>query len=362
MKFATRAIHAGQTPDPATGDTIPAIHLSTTYTHERLGEHKGYEYSRAKNPTRTALETCLASLEEAHHALAFASGCAAADAVMHLLHAGDHILCGQELYGGTYRLFELVLKHHGLTFTFAPATDLQTFAKAIRPNTKMIWFETPSNPLLSVVDIKAVVALAKQHTLLTALDNTFATPFYQRPLNDGVDLVVHSTTKYLGGHSDVVGGAVMCNDAALHERLSFIQKSVGAVPGPFDCWLLMRGLKTLALRMERHTANAKIIAEFLQQHPKVEKTFFAGFSGMVSFMVRGGKDDAVRVMNRFKVFALAESLGGVESLVCYPPTMTHASIPADERKRLGITDNLIRLSVGIEDVEDLTADLQQALG
>ncbi|MBI2346770.1 MAG: aminotransferase class V-fold PLP-dependent enzyme, partial [Deltaproteobacteria bacterium] len=296
MRFATRAIHVGQAPDPATGDTIPAIHLSTTYTHERLGQHKGYEYSRAKNPTRTALETCLAGLEEARFAYAFASGCAAADAVMHALKAGDHILCGQELYGGSYRLFQLVLTDHGLRYTFAPASRPATFAAAIRPNTKLIWFETPTNPLLTRVDIRATVRLARRHGILTALDNTFATPYYQRPLALGVDLVVHSTTKYLGGHSDVIGGAVMCNDPRLAERLAFIQKSVGAVPSPFDCWLLMRGLKTLALRMERHTANAKKVAAFLRRHRKVGRVAYPGFSGMVSFTVRGGKAAAGRCL------------------------------------------------------------------
>ncbi|MBI4366440.1 MAG: PLP-dependent transferase [Deltaproteobacteria bacterium] len=362
MRFATRAIHAGQGPDPATGDTIPAIHLSTTYTQEALNVHKGYEYSRAKNPTRTILETCLASLEEARHALAFASGCAAADAVMHLFHAGDHILCGQELYGGSYRLFELVLKHHGLHFTFAPASDLAAFAAAIRPDTKCIWFETPTNPLLTTMDIAGIVGLAKQRRILTALDNTFATPYYQRPLTLGVDLVVHSTTKYLGGHSDVIGGAVMCNDQALFDRLYFIQKSAGAVPSPFDCWLTLRGIKTLAVRMERHTANATAVAKFLATHPRVEQVFYPGVGGMVSFRVRGDKAATAAVLNRFTLFALAESLGGVESLVCYPPTMTHASVPAEERQRLGVTDNLVRLSVGIEDAADLIADLTQALG
>lgn len=361
MRFATRALHVGQPPDPATGDTIPAIHCSTTYTHARLNVHKGYEYSRAGNPTRTALETCLASLEAARFALAFASGCAAADAVMHLFAAGDHILCGQELYGGSYRLFECVLTQHGLSFTFAPATDRKAFAAAIRPNTKAIWFETPSNPLLSVVDIAAVVRIAKKRRILSILDNTFATPYYQRPLTMGVDMVVHSTTKYLGGHSDVIGGAVMMNNKPLRERLYFIQKSVGAVPSPFDCWLTLRGIKTLALRMERHTANAKAIVAFLRKHGKVAGVYYPGFSGMVAFTVRGGKSAAVKALNRFRVFSLAESLGGVESLVCYPPTMTHASVPPAERKRLGVTDDLIRLSVGIEDIDDLLADLHHAL-
>lgn len=362
MKFATRAIHVGQAPDATTGDTIPPIHLSTTYTHAQLNVHKGYEYSRAKNPTRTTLETCLASLEEARFALAFASGCAAADAVMHLFSAGDHILCGQALYGGTYRLFELVLKQHGLTFTFASATDLKAFAAAIRPNTKAIWCETPSNPLLSVIDITAISKLGRRHQLCTIIDNTFATPYYQQPLTQGIDLVVHSTTKYLGGHSDVIGGAVMGNDPALRDRLYFIQKSVGAVPSPFDCWLTLRGVKTLALRMERHTANARAVAAVLRKHPKVLTVYYPGFSGMVAFRIRGGKAAATKVLNRFLVFSLAESLGGVESLACYPPTMTHASVPAAERKRLGVTDDLIRLSVGIEDLDDVIEDLGQALG
>lgn len=377
-KFATRAIHVGQPPDPTTGATIIPIHLSTTYTQDGIGQHKGYEYSRAGNPTRAALEACLASLEGAQHALAFGSGCAATEAVIHLLTAGDHVVASAEVYGGTWRLFELVLKRHGIDFTWVHGTDPKAFAAAVQKNTRLVWIETPTNPLVSIIDIAAVAAVAKTAGAWCAVDNTFATPYFQSPLALGADLVVHSTTKYIGGHSDVVGGAIMCSDPTLADQLRFIQKSVGAVPSPFDCWLTLRGIKTLALRMERHAQSATQLANWLTTHKAVERVYFPGlpehpgfavakrqmrgFSGMVSFTLAGGRAAVDRCVSRLQIFTLAESLGGVESLCCYPATMTHAAIPPAEREALGITDNLLRLSVGIEDVGDLQTDLTRALG
>lgn len=379
MKFATKAIHVGQPPDPSTGATIIPLHLSTTYTQEGIGRHKGFEYSRAGNPTRAALEQCLAALEGAQYALAFSSGCAATAAITHLLKAGEHAVVSSEVYGGTYRLFELLMKDHGLDFTWVRGTDPAAFAAAVRPNTRMVWIETPTNPTLSVIDIQAVVeALRGRQNVLTVVDNTFATPYFQSPLVLGADVVVHSSTKYLGGHSDVIGGCLMTNHQAIRDRLHFVQKSSGGVPSPFDCWLLLRGIKTLALRMDRHHANATRVAAWLGQQPNVRKVYFPGlpthpghavatsqmrgFSGMVSFELAGGRAAVERVVTRLHTFALAESLGGVESLCCYPATMTHAAIPQAEREANGITDGLLRLSVGIEDVDDLIADLEQALG
>ncbi|MBI4238636.1 MAG: PLP-dependent transferase [Deltaproteobacteria bacterium] len=379
MKFATKAIHVGQAPDPSTGSTIIPIHLSTTYTQAGIGQHKGFEYSRAGNPTRAALETCLAALEGAQHALAFGSGCAATAAVTHLLKAGEHAVVSSEVYGGTYRLFELLMKDHGLAFTWVRGTDPTAFAAALRPNTRLVWIETPTNPTLSVIDIQAVVEVAHgQSGVLTVVDNTFATPYFQSPLALGADLVVHSSTKYLGGHSDVVGGCLMTNQQALRDRLHFVQKSSGGVPSPFDCWLTLRGIKTLALRMDRHHTNASQIATWLTAQSGVRTVYFPGlpthpghavatrqmrgFAGMVSFELAGGRSTVERMVTRLHTFALAESLGGVESLCCYPATMTHAAIPAKDREAIGITDGLLRLSVGIEDVDDLLADLEQALG
>jgi len=377
MKFATRAIHVGQEADSATGATIVPIYQTSTYTQEAIGRHKGYEYSRTGNPTRAALEACLASLEGAQHGLAFASGTAAGAAVMNLLNPGDHVICADDVYGGTYRLFELVLKRYGLVYSWVDMREPARVAEALRPETKMIWIETPTNPLLNLVDIAAVVEIARSHKVTTVVDNTFASPVLQQPLALGADVVVHSTTKYVGGHSDVVGGAVVTNDAALHETMQYHQNAVGGVPGAFDSWLVLRGVKTLAVRMKQHCENAMRVARYLESHDAIEKVYYpglesnpqhalakrqmSGFGGMVSFVVHGGEAAARQIACRTKLFSLAESLGGVESLIGHPATMTHASIPAEERDARGITGGLLRLSVGIEDAEDLIADLETAL-
>ncbi len=377
MKFSTKAIHVGQNADPTTGATIPPIHLSTTYTQAGLGQHKGFEYSRAQNPTRQMLETCLASLEDAHFALAFSSGCAAAAAVIQLLKSGDHVVATSEVYGGSYRLFELVLKNNGINFSWVHGHSVDDFAAAFTPHTKLLWIETPTNPLMTLLDIKKLAQLAKSRGALLAVDNTFATPYFQSPLVLGADLVVHSTTKYIGGHSDVIGGALMLNDQSVRDQLYFIQKSVGAVPSPFDCWLTLRGVKTLALRMEQHTKSATRIAQWLTEQPQIERVYFPGlashtghalatqqmrgFSGMVSFVLRGGRPAVEKFVTGLQLFSLAESLGGVESLCCYPTLMTHAAVPPAEREKIGIVDGLLRLSVGIEDTDDLVEDLARAL-
>jgi O-succinylhomoserine (thiol)-lyase len=377
MKFATRAIHAGQEPDPITGATIMPIYQTSTYTQQGLGEHKGYEYSRTGNPTRTALETCLASLEGSKFGLAFASGMAAIAAVLSLLAAGDHVVACDDLYGGTYRIFEQVLHRVQLNFTYVPASDTSAYEQAIQPNTRMIWIESPTNPLLDLVDIAAVAAIAHRYGLLLVVDNTFASPYLQQPLALGADIVVHSTTKYINGHSDIIGGAVICAQRDVYEQIQFYQNAAGGVPSPFDAWLTLRGVKTLAVRMRQHEENALAIARFLQEHPRVRTVYYPGleshrgyalarrqmrgFGGMVSFDLHGSVTDVATFFRRLRIFALAESLGGVESLACHPATMTHASIPAEERERRGVTETLIRLSVGIEDVEDLIADLDQAL-
>jgi len=376
MKFATRAIHVGQEADPTTGATIVPIYQTSTYTQEAIGKHKGYEYARTGNPTRTALEQCLASLENARYGLCFASGLVASNTVMNLLSAGDHVICADDVYGGTYRLFELVLKRYGLSYSWVDMTNPENVSRAVQPNTKMIWIETPTNPLLNIVDLAAVTAIARRHKLLSVVDNTFASPYLQQPLDLGADIVVHSTTKYIGGHSDVVGGATLTNDEKLHDRLKYHQNAVGGVPGPHDCWLVLRGLKTLALRMEAHCANAMKIARWLTQHPAVARVIYPGlpshrqhelarrqmrgFGGMVSFELKGGEAAARKVAGKTRLFALAESLGGVESLIGHPATMTHASMPAAEREARGLTGGLLRLSVGIEDPDDLIADLGQA--
>jgi cystathionine beta-lyase/cystathionine gamma-synthase len=377
MKFQTRAIHAGQDADPATGATIVPIYQTSTYTQEGLGKHKGYEYSRTGNPTRTALEECLASLEGATHGLAFASGLAATSAVLNLLSAGDHVVAAEDLYGGTYRLFERVYRRYGLTFTYVDARDPANLRAALRPETRLIWIETPTNPLLHLVDIAAAGAIAREAGVPLVVDNTFASPYFQRPLDLGATLIVHSTTKYIGGHSDLIGGAVLTSDDAIWETIKFHQNAVGGVPGPMDCWLALRGVKTLALRMREHAANAMAVARALAEHPAVERVYYpglpdhpqhdlarrqmSGFGGMLSFVVRGDRPRAEAVLRGTRLFSLAESLGGVESLISHPATMTHASIPAEERARRGILDTLIRLSVGIEDAEDLIADLDAAL-
>src|SRR5579884_4257990 len=377
MKFATRAIHAGQEADPATGATITPIYQTSTYTQEGLGEHKGFEYSRTSNPTRAALEACLAALENARYGLAFGSGMAATSAVLSILRPGQHVIAGDDLYGGTYRIFERVLRPMGVEFTYVPARDVAAYEAAIRPETAMIWAETPTNPLLSLVDIRALARVAGTRHIPLVVDNTFATPYLQRPLDLGATVVVHSTTKYLNGHSDVVGGAVLTSDEQLYSDIKFYQNAAGGVPSPFDSWLVLRGVKTLAVRMRQHCANAQAIAEYLAQHPLVRTVYYpglpghpdhelakrqmTGFGGMVSFAFEGTRADVDTFVRHLRVFALAESLGGVESLCCHPASMTHGSIPADVREARGVTDTLLRLSVGIEDVNDLIADLDQAL-
>jgi cystathionine gamma-lyase len=377
MKFATKAIHAGQEPDPTTGAVMTPIYQTSTYAQAGLGEHKGFEYSRTQNPTRSALEACLAALEDGQYGLAFASGMAAEAAILSLLSAGDHLISCDDLYGGSYRIFERVLRRYNVETSYAPAGDLAAYEQAIRPNTRLIWLETPTNPLLRLIDIQAVADIAHRHNLLLVVDNTFATPYLQHPLNLGADIVIHSTTKYINGHSDVIGGAIITNNAEVYEAIKFYQNAAGGVPAPFDAWLTLRGIKTLAVRMRQHEENARSVASFLSEHPRVEKVYYpglaahpdhalatrqmSGFGGMVSFQFKGTMADVDTVVRRFKVFALAESLGGVESLVCHPATMTHGSIPKDIRESRGLTDTLLRLSIGIEDIEDLLADLEQAL-
>jgi cystathionine gamma-lyase len=377
MKFATNAIHAGQEPDPSTGAVMTPIYQTATYAQAGLGEHKGYEYGRTSNPTRTALETCIATLEEGRYGLAFASGLAAESAILSLLNAGDHLISCDDTYGGTYRLFERVMRRYNVEASYVPASDVEAYERVIQPNTRMIWLESPTNPLLRLIDIEAVAAVAHQHHLLVVVDNTFASSYFQQPLKLGADIVVHSTTKYLNGHSDVIGGAVVTNDEEAYQSIKFYQNAAGGVPGPLDAWLTLRGIKTLVVRMRQHEANALAVAKFLQEHPRVEKIYYpglpahpdhalaqrqmSGFGGMVSFQFKGSYEDVTRMVRRFRVFTLAESLGGVESLVCHPASMTHGSIPREMREARGLTDTLLRLSVGIEDIDDLLEDLEQAL-
>lgn len=373
MKFETKAIHSGQDPDPSTGAVVVPIFQTSTFVQEEVGKHKGYEYARTANPTRTALQTCLASLEDARHGFAFASGMASEDTVLRLLDSGDHVVLGDDVYGGTRRLFEKVLSRFGLEFSSADTTDPSSVEQAIRPATKMVWIESPTNPYLRIADIQRIADVAHKNSALLVVDNTFATPFLQRPLTIGADIVVHSTTKYLGGHSDVVGGGACLNDDDLAQRIAFLQNAVGAVPGPFDCWLVLRGVKTLGVRMERHCGNAQRVAEFLSEHPSVTKVWYPGledhpghdlaakqmlgFGGMVSFEV-GSKQEALSVASKTRIFFLGESLGGVESLIEHPASMTHASI-ADSP--FAVSEDLIRLSVGIENIDDLLDDLKTAL-
>ncbi len=377
MKFATKAIHAGQEPDPSTGSIMTPIFQTSTYAQTGLGDHKGYEYSRSHNPTRTALEGCIAALEDGQFALAFASGMAAETAILSLLSAGDHIVSCDDLYGGTYRLYERIMRRYNVETSYVAAENIAGYEAAIRPNTKLLWLETPTNPLLRLIDIAAVAKIAHQHNVLVVVDNTFASPYFQQPLNLGADIVVHSTTKYINGHSDVIGGAIVTNNDEVYQAIKFYENAAGGVPAPFDSWLTLRGIKTLAVRMRQHEENARAIASFLSEHPRVEKVYYPGlvshpdhelakrqmrgFGGMVSFQFKGTYADVDKVVRRFKVFALAESLGGVESLVCHPASMTHGSIPKDIREARGLTDTLLRLSVGIEDIDDLLADLEQAL-
>jgi len=377
MDFATRAIHAGQPADPSTGATITPIFQTSTYTQQGLGENKGFEYSRTGNPTRAALESCLAALENARFGLAFASGMAASTAVLSILRPGDEVIAGDDLYGGSYRAFERVLRPMGVTTRYVAARELAEYAAAITPATRMIWAETPTNPLLTLVDIAALAKLATERGLTLVVDNTFATPYVQNPLDLGAHVVVHSTTKYINGHSDVIGGAALTSDEALYDAIKFYQNAAGGVPGAFDAWLTLRGVKTLAVRMRQHCENAERIAEFLEGRPLVRRVYYPGlashpdhelaarqmrgFGGMVSFDFEGDREDVDTFVRRLRVFALAESLGGVESLCCHPASMTHGSIPREERERRGVTETLLRLSVGIEGVDDLIADLTQAL-
>ena len=376
MGFATDAIHAGQEPDPATGAIIVPIYQTSTYVQEELGKNKGYEYSRTANPTRAALETSLAALEGGKFAFAFASGMAATHTLMSTLKSGDHVVAGHNLYGGTFRLFERVLKDFGLTFTYANTCWPDEIRNAIRPATRMLFIETPTNPVMEITDIATAATIAHEHGMTLAVDNTFMSPYFQRPLEFGADFVAHSTTKYLNGHSDGVGGALVMNHAGAAERIKFLQNAAGAIMGPFDAWLVLRGVKTLAVRMEQHNRNGMAVAQYLQNHPRVRRVHYPGltshpqhhlakrqmkgFGGMISFET-GSLENARKLLAAVRLCSLAESLGGVETLISHPATMTHASVPADERIRLGITEGLVRISVGIEDVDDLIADLDQAL-
>ncbi|RIV18311.1 cystathionine gamma-synthase [Fibrisoma montanum] len=379
MKFATKAIHAGVEPDPTTGAIMTPIYQTSTYVQESPGKHKGYEYARTQNPTRTVLQNNLAALENGKYGICYSSGLGATDAILKLYKPGDEIIASADLYGGTYRIMVRVFQEYGLKFRFVGLDNLANLEAAITPATKMVWIETPTNPLLRLVDIRAVAAITKARSIRLVVDNTFASPYLQNPLDLGADIVVHSVTKYLGGHSDTVMGAIVLNDEETAQRLAFIQNACGAVPGPQDCFLVLRGIKTLHLRMQRHCENALRIAQFLKQHPKVSQVNYPGledhpqhelakeqmrgFGGMVSFTLHGDSlEEAVRVMESFQVFSLGESLGGVESLCTHPASMTHASIPKEEREKNGLKDTLIRLSVGVEDVDDLIDDLKQAIG
>ena len=376
LGFATRAIHAGQSPDPSTGAIMTPVYMTSTYVQESPGQHKGWEYSRTHNPTRKAFEDCMASLESGTHGFAFASGCAATTTILHLLKEGDHIVAMDDMYGGTFRLFDKVLSHHGLRFSYTDLTQPEKFSKAITPQTKMVWLETPTNPTLKLADIRKIALEAHQRGILTVVDNTFMSSYFQKPLELGADIVVHSATKYLGGHSDVVGGIVVCRNDEIAKKIGFLSNSMGGIMSPMDAFLCLRSLKTLPLRMNAHNKNAQVIAEFLQTHSKVQKTIYpglvshpqhslareqmTGFGGMITFHIKGGLEAARTFLESVQIFALAESLGGVESLIEHPAIMTHASVPAETRKALGIDDSLIRLSVGVEDVADLLEDLKNA--
>ncbi|WP_299393168.1 cystathionine gamma-synthase [uncultured Gelidibacter sp.] len=379
MKFNTKTIHGNQEHDKAYGSVMPPIYQTSTYAQTTPGGHKGYEYSRSANPTRTALENSFASIENGTHGLAFGSGLAAIDAVMKLLKSGDEVISTNDLYGGTYRLFTKIFEGFGIKFHFVGMENASNIESYVNKNTKLIWVETPTNPMMNIIDIKATAAVAKKHNILLAVDNTFATPYLQQPLDLGADIVMHSATKYLGGHSDVVMGALVVKDKDLADRLYFIQNASGAVCGPQDSFLVLRGIKTLHIRMQRHCENGKAVAEYLKKHPKIENVYWPGFEdhpnhdiakaqmkdfgGMVSFTTKGNNyEEAIKIVEKLKIFTLAESLGGVESLAGHPASMTHASIPKEEREKTGVVDSLIRLSVGIEDEEDLIADLKQAIG
>jgi cystathionine gamma-lyase len=377
LGFETRAIHAGQEPDPTTGAIMTPIYMTSTYAQQSPGVHKGYEYSRTHNPTRKSYEACIASLEGGTHGFAFASGLSATLTVLHMLKSGDHVIAGDDMYGGTFRLFDKVLRHDGYEFTFVDLTHPENLESAIKPNTKLLWLETPTNPMLKLCDIEKLARIAKAHGIWVAVDNTFMSPYYQRPLELGADVVVHSSTKYINGHSDVVGGVAVVKDKTLAEKLAFLSNAMGPIASPFDAFLAMRSLKTLPVRMRAHSENAMAVARDLEKHPKVERTIYPGlashpqhelakrqmrgFGGMVSFVIKGGLPQARTFLENVRIFSLAESLGGVESLVNHPAIMTHASVPVEIRQALGISDTLIRLSVGIETQADLLADLEQAL-
>jgi cystathionine beta-lyase/cystathionine gamma-synthase len=377
MKFETKAIWVGQAADEATGATIVPIYQTSTFTQEEVNKHKGYEYSRVGNPTRTALDECIAALEEGKHGLTFSSGLAAEHAIFSVLRPGDHVIAPEDMYGGTYRLIKQILEPMGVLFTLTDFSDLRFIENAFMPSTKMVWIETPTNPILKIFDIEAISAISRKHKAISVVDNTFASPYFQKPLLLGTDIVVHSTTKYINGHSDLIGGAVVVKDDELYERIKLVQKSVGAVPSPFDSWLTLRGVKTLAVRMRQHGENAEKVARFLKSHPKAEAVFFpgledhpghaiakkqmTGFGGVVSFRIKGGIDDANTFFKKLKIFQLADSLGGVESLANYSALMTHEAFPEDLRLKIGVTENLIRLSIGIEHIDDLIEDLKNAL-
>jgi cystathionine beta-lyase/cystathionine gamma-synthase len=378
MHFETKAIWAGQEADKATGATIVPIYQTSTFTQEEVGKNKGYEYSRVANPTRTALDTCIAALEEGKFGLSFSSGLAAEHAILSVLRPNDHVIVPEDMYGGTYRLIKEILEPYGIKFTFTDFTDLQSIKNSFLPATRLVWIETPTNPVLKIFDIQAITELSHQHKAIVVVDNTFATPFFQKPLLLGADIVIHSTTKYINGHSDIIGGAVVLNDPALYEKILLVQKTVGAVPSPFDSWLTLRGIKTLAVRMRQHEINATKVAEFMEKSTHVEAVFFpglkthpgheiakkqmTGFGGLVSFRIKGGLNEANAFFRKLKIFQLADSLGGVESLANYSALMTHESFPPALRQKIGVTDNLIRLSIGIEHVDDLIEDLRGALG
>ena len=377
MRFDTRCVRSGSDPDPTTGAIVPPIYQTATYTLQEVGRDQGFDYTRSSNPTRERLETNLAALESAKHGICFASGMSAVDAIFPYLGPGDHVVSGDDVYGGVSRLFNQILHRYGLEFTYVDASDPEKVRRVIRPETKIIWTETPSNPLLKITDLEALAAIAKEHEVLLGVDSTFATPALLRPLEMGADIVMHSTTKYLSGHNQVIGGAVVVDDENLAQHLKFVQKSVGAVPSPFDCWLTLAGIKTLALRMDRHSSSAQQVAEFLEGHEKVERVAFpglpshphhevasrqmSGFSGMITFELEGGFEAGRRLLNACRMISLAESLGAVETMITHPASMTHAEVPAEERRARGLTDGLVRLSVGIESVEDIIADLDQGL-
>ncbi len=377
MGFSTDAIHAGQESDLKTGAVITPIYQTSTYEQEELGKHKGYEYARTQNLTREALEKNIAALEKGKYGIAFSSGLAATNALMSLVKAGDHIIISNNVYGGTYRLYELVLKDYGLDYSWVDTSDLKNIEDAIKPNTKFVFVETPTNPMLTITDIKGMTDICKKHNLKSIVDNTFMSPYFQNPLELGCDIVLHSSTKYINGHSDVVSGIVITNDEKIHERLRYIQNAAGAIPGPFDCWLILRATKTLAVRMERHEKNANQLAEYFDKNEKAKKVYYPGLSshpqhelakkqmkgyGGIISVDFGDIETAKKVVNNVKIFTLAESLGGVESLVCHPASMTHAAVPKEDRDKMGLTESLVRFSVGIEDIEDLIEDIDNILG